>query len=253
MDLTEHLDRLRATLDRIGELQRTGDDRGLPSDHGARAAILLDRLARLQRQSGWAMRAAVEQARAAGVPWESLATHAQAHVTRLTGQFEGGGRIVVDDHRVGAARGTARSNGQHHMPDRASDDPLRAVERQLAVVDERLREAGADAEALRRIHDNSTEPEVAGRAAAYRTLTHNRWSEALGARAQLEALYQELAGAPSSGHAASSRILEESGLRPNPVGLGGRDAATAAFLRECDGRGVDDPPARARPDRGLEL
>lgn len=221
MDLTEHLDRLRATIERIDELQRGRADRGLPRDADVEARTIHDHLAQLQRQSGWAMRAALEQARAAGEPWEDLTTQAQVHV---------GGR--------------------------ARDGLLEAVERQLAVVEQRLREAITDAEALRRIHDTSSEPEVAGQAAAHQTLTHNRWSEALGARAQLEALYQELAGRPSPGHAASSRILQESGLRPNPVGLSGPDTATAAFLQEHADRGLDGPqvPAeRVRSDHGLEL
>lgn len=108
-------------------------------------------------------------------------------------------------------------------------DALPVVQRQLEVVAGHLREAIADYETLRRIEE-AGEPGVFERAGAHRLIAAERWQAALGARAALEAVYQDLAGRPSPQHAADARVLGDLRLAPNQVGLGGRHPATADFL-----------------------
>lgn len=255
MDLSDHLDRLRSELDRIDELRRGGTDRGRPPDPGADASLIVGHLARVQRLCGWALRAAVAQAREASVGGDGLAARAPVHSSRLPDQLKAGGRTVVNDCSPNPDRVST------HGPDRGdAHGPagvVEAVQRHLALVDERLHEAIDDAQLLGRIHAGADDPKVAGQASAYRTLAHNRGSEALGARAQLEALHQELAGKPSPAHARSSRILDEAGVRPNPVGLEDRDPVVTEFLREHAPEVESDsphPPARSTElDHGLEL
>ncbi len=126
---------------------------------------------------------------------------------------------------------------------------LEVIEAQLQVVTERLREAIDDHEMLGRIEqDACNDPEISGAAGGHRILARNRWQAALGARAQLETLYQEIAGTPSRQHAASLRILGELGMAPNPVGLTDRHPDTATFLRH-NGLDVDDGITVAPTDR----
>jgi hypothetical protein len=140
--------------------------------------------------------------------------------------------------------------------DHAVSGALPLVQRQLEVVTDHLREAIADYETLRCIEE-AGEPGVSGRAGAHRLIAADRWQAALGARAALEAVYQELAGRPSPQHAADARALGDLRLVPNPVGLEGRHPATAAFLtaHATDRRdeALAPSPDRLRPDPGLEL
>lgn len=99
-------------------------------------------------------------------------------------------------------------------------DPLAVLERHLDEIADELLEAIT---ASNRYHlaatDNTAEPEVRGEAAAHADLADLRWSRALGARAAVEAVYQELAGHPSPQHKGDTAVLARHGLRPNPVGL----------------------------------
>lgn len=224
------LDRLRAGLDRIDELRaRQADPEGSVEHAAQEAAVALGDFSELERLSGLAAHAALEQARKAGVDLDVLALRgAQVHADALPAK---------PDPTAGPA-----------------GDALALLEQQIDEAAERLREAVDDHEALGRIMETD-DPALRGRAGAHRTLAAKRWSAALGARAALEAVYQELAGRPSPQHEADAGVLDELGHPPSRVGLEGPDPDTAAFLAAHapdPDRDATRPCERRGPDRGLD-
>lgn len=122
------------------------------------------------------------------------------------------------------------------MTAQATDSVLPVIERHLAAAGEHIREAQEDHERLRRAADETYEadPARAGTLRAHATMTMNRWTEALGARAALEALYQELAGRPSADHAHTTQTMQGIGHKQYRVGLEDRHPETAELLAELE-------------------
>lgn len=214
--LDGYLARLRAELDRVDELRAGFQATGASAAVGSRVAAVLQHLAELQRVAGQAIAAAVGEARDAETTGAPVATPG----AERTGE------------RASPRRAPEAPTRPAPAPQEPTSGVAQLVERELDRVAEHLRAAIADYEALERIRESADDPELAGCAAAHRQLTLDRWREALGARAQLEALYQQFAGVPSPQHAASTQLLADADLPPNPVGLTGRHPDTAAFLRD---------------------
>lgn len=89
--VTHYLDALQIELDLAREryTQANGDEKFRPT-------LAAAQLAKLQRLSSHALKAAVTEAHEAGVTWRELAPHVQIHVATLHRQWqrEGAGLVV---------------------------------------------------------------------------------------------------------------------------------------------------------------
>lgn len=122
------------------------------------------------------------------------------------------------------------------MTAQPADTVLQVIERPLALAGEKIREAQQDHDRLTRAAERvyEVDPARAGTLRAHASLTDARWVKALGARAALEALYQDMAGRPSPEHTRITEIMQGLGHEPHRVGLEDPHPDTAALLAEIE-------------------
>lgn len=91
--VTHYLDALQEQLDMARQryTQANGDDEFRPS-------LCAAHLAKLQRLSTHALKAAVTEAHDAGASWRDIAPHVQIHVATLHRQWQRPGRGLVVSH-----------------------------------------------------------------------------------------------------------------------------------------------------------
>ncbi|MCC5949467.1 MAG: hypothetical protein JJT89_13540 [Nitriliruptoraceae bacterium] len=105
-----------------------------------------------------------------------------------------------------------------------NDHALATVARHLEETSEALALAVTDADHFGAIANETETATRRGWAMAHQDLARNRWAKALGARAALEALYQELSGGvPSPSAAQDDAVLDAAGVSRNPIGIEGRE------------------------------
>lgn len=241
--LDDQLDQVRAQLNHLDDALRAAADRAHPPAPGSKEVVVAGHLARLQRLSAQTLRTALDEARDAGVTWDTLGTVVGVAPESLQAPHVDGPPLNIAPATAGDAGGPKASG------------VLQVLERQLAAASLHAQEAFADYQTLAALRDqHAADPAISGRITAHLGLTHTRWTEALAARAQLEAVYQELAGQPSPQHRHDASVLREMGVPPNRVGLDGRHPATTRFLQQhAHAREAEGTPPQRRRQPGLEL